>query len=221
MKNFLTEFQNVISIKFNNIDLLKTSLTHKSFNNKINNEKLEFLGDRVLGIVLSNKLLNIYPQESVGIIDKKFANIVNKKTCAIIAKKMELKKYMITGDSNKGSDRSDEKIISDGLEALIGAIYLDKGLDVAEKFISKHWKDFLIKSSVLDIDSKTKLQEYSLKKFKTLPVYKFFKQSGPQHRPIFKVNVQINNSKIFSATGASKKIAEQNAAKKLIIDLKI
>jgi len=100
-------------------------------------------------------------------------------------------------------------------------IYLDKGLDVAEKFISKHWKDFLIKSSVLDIDSKTKLQEYSLKKFKTLPVYKFFKQSGPQHRPIFKVNVQINNSKIFSATGASKKIAEQNAAKKLIIDLKI
>ena len=221
MKNPITEFQNIISIKFNNVDLLKTSLTHKSYNSKINNEKLEFLGDRVLGIIISNKLLTTYPDESVGIIDKKFANIVNKKTCALVARKMELRKYMTTGDSNKGSNRSDEKIISDGLEALIGAIYLDKGLEVSENFVLKYWKEFLIKSSIIDIDSKTRLQEYSLKKFKTLPVYKSFKQSGPQHRPIFKVNVQIDNSKIFSATGKSKKIAEQNAAQKLLIDLKL
>ena len=79
----------------------------------------------------------------------------------------------------------------------------------------------MIKSSVINIDSKTRLQEYSLKKFKSLPVYKSLKQSGPQHRPIFKVNVNIENSKIFSATGKSKKIAEQNAAEKLLIDLKI
>ena len=221
MKDLLTKFQNIISVKFSNIDLLKICLTHKSYNSKINNEKLEFLGDRVLGVVLSKKLLSLYPDESVGIIDKKFANIVNKKTCALIARKMELKKYMITGDSNKGSDRSDEKIISDGLEALIGAIYLDKGLEGSENFILKHWKEFLIKSSVINIDSKTRLQEYSLKKFKSLPVYKSLKQSGPQHRPIFKVNVNIENSKIFSATGKSKKIAEQNAAEKLLIDLKI
>jgi ribonuclease-3 len=221
MKDLLTKFQNIISVKFSDIELLKTCLTHKSYNSKINNEKLEFLGDRVLGVILSKKLLSLYPDESVGIIDKKFANIVNKKTCALIARKMELKKYMITGDSNKGSDRSDEKIISDGLEALIGAIYLDKGLEGSENFILKHWKEFLIKSSVINIDSKTRLQEYSLKKFKSLPVYKSLKHSGPQHRPIFKVNVNIENSKIFSATGKSKKIAEQNAAEKLLIDLKI
>jgi ribonuclease-3 len=98
---------------------------------------------------------------------------------------------------------------------------LDKGLDVSEKFILKHWNEYLVKSDVTVIDSKTKLQEYSLKKYKQLPKYKVFKQSGPQHRPIFKVEVQIPNSKKYSASGNSKKDAQQSAARKLLVDLKI
>ncbi len=221
MSELLIELQNNIKIKFKNISLLKQSLVHKSFDNKNNNEKLEFLGDRVLGIVLSKKLLEIYPNEDVGIIDKKFANLVNKKTCTKIGENLKIKKFMTLGGSYKGLSRSDGKIISDGLEALIGAIFLDKGIDDTEKFILKHWKEYLDRSDITEIDSKTKLQEYSLKKYKILPKYKFFKQSGPHHSPIFKVEVKIPNSNTKSAKGSSKKKAEQKAAQKLLTDLKI
>jgi ribonuclease-3 len=215
------EFQNKIKIKFNDSSILKQSLIHKSFSAITNNEKLEFLGDRVLGLVLSKTLLQNYPKEKEGIIDKKFANLVNKKICAKIANSLNIKKYMILGDSFKGHKRSDEKITSDALEALIGAIFLDKGLDAAERFILLHWKDLLIKSDFTVIDAKTKLQEYSLKKYKQLPQYQVEKQTGPKHSPIFKVEVKIPDSKKYLASGSSKKNAQQNAAQKLLNDLKI
>jgi ribonuclease-3 len=217
----IAKLEQKINIKFKDQELLKKSLIHKSYDSINNNEKLEFLGDRVLGLVLSKTLLKIYPEEKEGVIDKKFANLVNKKTCLLIAKKIELKKYIITGNSYKGLSRSDGKIIGDGLEALLGAIYLDQGITVVEKFILNFWNDFLDESSITKIDAKTQLQEYSLKKYKILPVYKINKQTGPQHNPIFKVEVQIKNSKKYFATGTSKKDAQQNAAQKLLTDLKI
>jgi ribonuclease-3 len=216
-----TKLEQKINVKFKDQRLLKKSLIHKSHDNINNNEKLEFLGDRVLGLVLAKTLLKIYPEEKEGVIDKKFANLVNKKICLLIAKKIELRKYITTGNSYKGLSRSDDKIIGDGLEALLGAIYLDQGIIVVEKLILNLWDDFLDKSSVTKIDAKTQLQEYSLKKYKILPVYKINKQSGPQHSPIFKVEVQIKNSKKYFASGTSKKDAQQNAAQKLLTDLKI
>ncbi len=221
MTDSLKIFENIINVKFRNIELLKEALIHKSYDNKKNNEKLEFLGDRVLGLILSEKLLEIYPDEKEGVIDKKFSNLVNKKTCLLIAKKINLKKYIVRGDSSKKLRRSDDKILGDGLEALIGSIYLDQGLEIAKKFILSYWEDFIKKSFVTKVDAKTKLQEYSLKKYKILPVYKIFKQTGPQHSPIFKVEVHIKNSKKYYASGTSKKNAQQNAANKLLLDLKI
>ena len=216
-----TKLEQKINIKFKDQDLLKKSLIHKSNDNDYNNEKLEFLGDRVLGLILAKTLLKIYPNEKEGVIDKKFANLVNKKTCLLIAKKIELKKFIITGNSYKGLTRSDDKIVSDGLEALLGAVYLDQGIIAAEKFILFFWNEYLDKSSITKIDAKTQLQEYSLKKYKVLPVYKINKQSGPQHSPVFKVEVQIKSSKKFFASGTSKKDAQQNAAQKLLHELKI
>jgi len=221
MKDQLIELETLIKIKFNDINLLKQSLVHKSYNNELNNEKLEFLGDRVIGLILSKTLLKNYPNSKEGEIDKKFANLVNKKICAKIAKELNIKKFMYLGSSNKNTTRSDEKIISDCLEALIGAIFLDQGINVSEKFILRVWNDLIKKSDLTVIDSKTQLQEFSLKKYKTLPKYKTEKQYGPQHQPIFKVEVQIPNSKKFLANGTSKKNAEQNAAKKLLKSLKI
>ena len=221
MIDLLNKLEQKINIKFKDKDLLAKSLVHKSHNNIANNEKLEFLGDRVLGLVFAKVLLKIYPDEKEGSIDKKFANLVNKKTCLLVARKLDLKKFIITGASYKGLTRSDDKIISDGLEALLGAIFLDQGIDVVEKFILRYWDEFLEKSIVTLIDSKTRLQEYSLKEFKTLPVYTIQKQSGPQHSPVFKVDVKIKNSKKYYASGTSKKDAQQNAAKKLLIDLNI
>ena len=221
MIDIAAKLEQKINIKFKNKELLKKSLIHKSHDSNSNNEKLEFLGDRVLGLVLAKRLLKIYPADKEGVIDKKFANLVNKKTCLLIAKKIELNKYMTTGNSYKGLRRSNDKIIGDGLEALLGGIFLDQGIAVVEKFILNLWDDFLDKSTITNIDAKTRLQEYSLKKNKTLPVYKINKQSGPQHSPVFKVEVQIKNSKKYFASGSSKKDAQQNAAQKLLTDLRI
>ena len=217
----IKELEKIIKYNFKKSSLLEKALTHKSFDNNINNEKLEFLGDRVLGLVISEKLLNKFPDEKEGIIDKKFANLVNKKTCLLIAKKINLKKFILLGSSHKKLERSADKISSDCLEAIVGAIYLDGGLKSVEKFILNFWEEFLLKSTVTLIDSKTKLQEFSLKKFKELPKYVFFKKTGPQHRPLFKTEVQIPNSKKIIGIGSSKKNAQQNAAAKLLKILNI
>ena len=221
MKKVIKKLESTIKVNFNNKELLVQSITHKSYDEKYNNEKLEFLGDRVIGLVISKKLLSLYPNEKEGIIDKKFANLVNKKTCADIAKQLNLKEFIKTGNSFKNIVSSNEKILSDCCEALIGAIYLDQGFIVSEKFILKNWQNFIKKSYITRIDPKTKLQEYSLKKYKKLPIYKMFKQTGPNHNPVFKVEVQILNSKKHFGYGKSKKIAQKNAALKLIKNLKL
>ena len=216
MNKLTKELEEILKYDFKNKSLLNQALTHKSFDNDNNNEKLEFLGDRVLGLIISKKLIDKYPNEKEGIIDKKFANLVNKKTCVNIAKKLNLKKYLFLGSSNKNLERSSDKILSDSLEAIVGAIYLDGGLKYSEKFILNFWETFIDNSIVTLIDSKTKLQEYSLKKFKILPKYTFFKKTGPQHKPLFKTEVQIPESKKIIGIGSSKKNAQQNAAAKLI-----
>ncbi len=216
MEKKLKDLEKIIKHNFKKNSLLEIAITHKSYSNNTNNEKLEFLGDRVLGLVISEKLLEKYPEEKEGIIDKKFANLVNKKTCSLIAKKINLKKYIFLGSSHKKFERSADKISSDCLEAIVGAIYLDGGLKSAEKFIYYFWEEYLLKSAITLIDPKTKLQEFSLKKFKELPKYIFFKKTGPQHRPLFKTEVQIPNSKKIIGEGSSKKNAQQNAAAKLL-----
>ena len=221
MEKKIKELEKIIKYGFKKSSLLEKALTHKSLNSDINNEKLEFLGDRVLGLVISETLLEKYPNEKEGIIDKKFANLVNKKTCSLIAKKINLKKFILLGSTHKKIERSADKINSDCLEALVGAIYLDGGFKSVEKFIFTFWEEYLLKSTVTLIDAKTKLQEFSLKKFKELPKYTFFKKTGPQHRPLFKTEVQIPNSKKIVGIGSSKKNAQQNAAAKLLKVLNI
>ena len=221
MKKPIKEFEMILKYNFKDKNLLHKALTHKSYNNNENNEKLEFLGDRVLGLIISKTLLDKYPLEKEGIIDKKFANLVNKKTCIDIAKKLNIKKFLYLGSSHKNLERSADKIESDCLEAIVGAIYEDSGLRSSEKFILNFWEPYIDKSIITIIDPKTKLQEFSLKKFKVLPKYTFFKKTGPQHNPLFKTEVEIPNSKKISGAGSSKKQAQQDAASKLIKILRI
>ena len=201
-----------IKIIFKNKDLIIRALTHKSFDKDNNNEKVEFLGDRVLGLVIAKKLLEIYPDEKEGILDKKFASLVNKKTCLKIAKKLELQKYILTLNISGKKNFIEDKLMADSCEALIGSIYLDKGFAVVEKFILELWAENIKESIITQIDSKTKLQEFSLKRFKKLPIYKTISNTGPRHKPLFKVGVRLIDSKMYVAQGNSKKDAEQNAA---------
>ena len=212
MRKNYQSLEKKINIKFKNTNLLIQSLTHKSHNSLKNNEKIEFLGDRVLGLVIAKKLLEIYPDEKEGILDKKFASLVNKRTCLEIAKNINLEKYILTFNLNNKKIKIEDKIISDCCEALIGALYLDKGLNITEKIILDLWKNHIKKSVVTQIDAKTKLQELALKNFKKLPIYKLISNTGPRHKPLFKVGVKLPNTKYFIALGKSKKDAEQNAA---------
>ena len=214
-KNIFTLEQNV-GFKINNIKLYTNALTHKSAD-KINNyEKLEFLGDRVLGLCISKKLLEIFPNEKEGILDKKLASLVNKNKCFEIGKHLKLDKVVRIGNLTLKKQIIEKKIVSDSCEALIGAIYLDKGFDFVEKFVLKNWDKHINDKNIVIIDAKTKLQEYSLKKFKQLPVYKFISDSGPKHMPNFRVGVKIKGTKFIEADGASKKLAQQAAATKLL-----
>ena len=129
-----------INYKFKDKKLLTKSLTHKSFDKIKNNEKIEFLGDRVLGLIIAKKLLEIYPNEKEGILDKKFASLVNKKTCLQVAKKIYLERYILTFNPKNKKIKVEDKVIADCCEALIGAIYLDKGFLAAENFILTLWK---------------------------------------------------------------------------------
>tara|TARA_B100001093_G_scaffold318284_1_gene303636 strand:+ start:5902 stop:6573 length:672 start_codon:yes stop_codon:yes gene_type:complete len=213
MKLDYQNFEKKIKINFKNKNLLIKSLTHKSYDKENNNEKIEFLGDRVLGLVMAKKLLEIYPNEKEGILDKKFAALVNKKTCLKIANKIDLQKYiLIFNMKHQKRNNIEDKVLADSCEALIGSIYLDKGFNVAEKFILDLWSDQIKDSVITQIDAKTKLQEFSLKKFKKLPIYKVISNTGPRHKPLFKVGVKLIDTKFFIAEGKSKKDAEQNAA---------
>jgi ribonuclease-3 len=219
MSDKLNNLQKKINIKFKNLNYLKKSITHKSYDPLKNYEKLEFLGDRILGFVISKKLIELYPDQKEGILDKKLASLVNKNKCLEVAKFIGLEKFILVG--NKGSKaKVENKIIADSIEALIGAIYYDKGFEVSEKFILKMWKNFINLSVETIIDSKTKLQEYSLKKFKSLPIYKLVSSSGPRHKPKFTISVKLKDTKLYEGTGDSKKKAEQSAAKKLLDNIK-
>ena len=210
------KFQKSQKFKFKNNSLLIEALTHKSANKKFNNEKLEFLGDRVIGLILSKKLFDLYPDENEGVLDKRFAILVNRETCSDISWSIGIQNYIIMGNQKKKITKKDKKILSDCCEAVIGAIYVDRGYDFAKNFILKIWKKNIDKSDITILDPKTKLQEYSLKSYKKLPLYFLISSSGPRHKPIYKISVSITGSKQFIGIGGSKQQAEQNAAAKLL-----
>jgi len=212
----ISKFEKDLKVKFKNKSLIIQALTHKSSNQHKNNEKLEFLGDRVIGLVLSKKLFDLYPKENEGVLDKRFASLVNRKTCCNVAWSINLQSYIIKGNTKKNITINDEKILSDCCEAFIGSLYIDSGFEFTKNYILKIWKKYLDISNVTILDPKTKLQEYSLKKFKKLPIYRFIESSGPRHNPTYKISVSIIGSKSFVGQGNSKQQAEQDGALKLL-----
>ncbi len=221
--NDINHVEKILGIKFSNKKLLEQAFTHKSksVNINSNNERLEFLGDRVLGLVIASYLNDQYPKDSEGMLDKKLASLVNKETCSKIISSLKIDKFLSLSKAQKLNKSGNKKILGDLCESIIGAVFMDKGFDQTKKFILKIWNENLKNTKMVIIDPKTKLQEYSLKLFKKLPEYKYISNTGPSHKPNFKVSVSIEKSKSFPATGSSKKNAETNAAKKLLEHLKI
>ena len=143
MKNINT-LQKKLKIKFKNKSLLIEAMTHKSVNQKKNNEKLEFLGDRVIGLVLAKKLYDLYPDETEGVLDKRFARLVNKKACCNVAWENGIQDYILYSSFKNEITINDEKVLSDCCEALIGAIYIDQGFQFAKDVVLKLWKKHIM-----------------------------------------------------------------------------
>ena len=221
----LNKLEKQINYKFKNIALLEEALTHSSFkkNNlkikKKNYERLEFLGDRVLGLVLSEYVYKAFSTANEGVLDSYFQKFANQDNLFKYAEKINLSFFIKT---QKGDNLENNKsILSDVVEAIIGAIYIDTGLSNCKNFIINNIVDIdLINFKSLK-HPKSILQEYCLDKYKTLPKYNILNKSGSEHQPIYEVSVYIENHDAVSATGVNLKKAEEAAATKLLRILKI
>lgn len=221
-KKSLKLFEKGLSYSFKKKELLFRALTHKSYINERNgppeenNERYEYLGDAVLELAVSHILIETFPDYFEGELSKLRAAIVNETQLAEIARSIQLGKFLnigkgeeVTGGRNKPS------LLSDAYEAVLGAIYLDRGFDKAKKVIRKHFAEVLKNAGNVDFykDYKTRLQEVSQSAYKTIPRYKLVSESGPDHKKLFVVDLVIGTKTFGRGAGHSKKSAEQNAAK--------
>lgn len=214
----VTRLQERIGYHFHNPRLLRLALTHASASDQelSNNERLEFLGDRVLGLVVAEMLLERFPQEREGDLARRHAGLVRRQALAEVARRLQLGDALIIakGEQEK-SLRTHGAALSDCCEAVIAALYLDGGMDAAGKFIRTHWTKLLRDAPTPPQDSKTALQEWSLKRGTGLPDYRLLARSGPDHKPMFHVSVQVGDH-AAEGDGGSKRDAEQIAAARLL-----
>ena len=214
------EFEKKINYKFKNKSLIDLAFTHSSFKNKINKnyERLEFLGDRVLSLVISEDLFLKYSNENEGALSKRLSDLVSKQKLLEVANEISIKEMLKIDQFEKRNLKLKKNIsiLSDVCEALIGAIYLDSNLENAKKFISKYWKKKISKNILPPQDPKSLLQEVAQKKGLNLPKYILKKKEGPPHNPRFEIEVFLKGIKKFSAIAKTIKIAEINAAKKMV-----
>jgi len=216
-----------LKIKFKNLALLENSLIHRSFINEHrnwkleSNERLEFLGDAVLELIVTDYLFHNYPNEE-GELTNWRAALVSAESLAPVAEKLNIGKFLFVGRGEQKNRRSKLNILADSIEAIIGAIYLDQGRKIAAKFIQKHIlvKLPIILKDKLFVDAKTALQELAQKQWKITPEYKVIKEGGPDHNKWFEVGVYINDKIFGKGRGSSKQKAEKEAAKAGVEKLK-
>ncbi len=217
----MNDFEKIIGIEFKNKELLKRSLTHRSFLNENkdenlkNNERLEFLGDAVLELVVSEHLFHTYPERPEGELTSFRAAVVKTDNLAMISKELGVGNYLLMskGEEITGG-REKDYLLANTFEAVLGAIYLDQGYKVAKDFLAQHLIPQIetIVKYRLDIDAKTELQEKTQKIFKTTPTYKVIQEKGPDHDKVFTVIVTIKGKKYGEGIGVTKQKAEDAAA---------
>ncbi len=222
----LSIFEKKIGFVFKNKDLLTQSLIHRSYLNEHpnfrlgQNERLEFLGDAVLELIITEFLYHKYPNEQEGTMTNWRASLVNSKMLTLVAKNLKIEDYLFLskGEEKDKSVKARRLILANSVEALIGAIYLDQGIEQAKKFIEKyfliHFKDIL--KNKLYLDPKSRFQEVAQEKLSITPSYKLISESGPDHAKVFKIGAYLANDLIADAEGSSKQEAEEKAAKKAI-----
>jgi ribonuclease III len=209
-----------IGYSFNKEKLLQKALTHPSISNISNAENyevLELLGDAVLSLIATEKLISLYPDSNEGDLVKRRSSLICKTTLAEIAKEIGIGQYinMTFGEESSGG-RNNRNILENVLEALIGAIYMDGGYMPASNFFARFWNSRITTMDKVPKDPKSKLQEWSQSQGMDIPNYMVISREGSAHAPVFTIEVTVNSNLTASASGKSKKEAETFAAQKLI-----
>ena len=222
MNKHLSELYSNIGYEFKNLRLIETALTHSSnLNDKQNNDILEFLGDRVLGLVIASKLYKEFPQSKTGDLAQRFNQLVRAETLVEVAEKISLGKFIyVSSSEEKTGGRSKSAILADACEALIAAIYLDGGISNAEKFIASFWGELIITDEFNYKDAKSSLQEWSHANLGATPKYNELSSTGPSHKPSFLIEVSLPGYEKFTGSGETKRKAQQSAANALLSYLK-
>ncbi|MDE0590769.1 ribonuclease III [Halocynthiibacter sp. C4] len=218
----LKAFCGQIGHEFSDPSLLVRAVTHSSMSSptRADNQRDEFLGDRVLGLVIAEALLKHDQKASEGLLAPRFNALVRKETCADVAREIGLGSVLKLGRSEMISGgRRKEALLADAMEALIAAIYQDAGFDVARDFVLRLWGDRITKVEADARDSKTALQEWAQARKLNPPKYIEISRSGPDHAPVFTIEVRLENGKSEKATAGSKRNAEQAAATALLAHL--
>lgn len=202
-------------------ETLTEALTHSSSGKKVNYQRMEFLGDRVLGLVIAEFLIKNFPDENEGNLARRLSYLVDKNMLARVAIKTGIGEFIIMSEAEKSAGGSEnDNLLSDVMEALIGATFLDSGLEECKKIILTLWGDFLYETLTPPIDPKTALQEWTQGKGLGLPDYELADRQGPDHAPTFEIKVNIEGHGSISAKGTSRRSAEKSAAKKMLHSLK-
>lgn len=212
----------VLKHHFSRPELLELALTHSSSSRRANNrlhtnQRLEFLGDRVLGLLVAELLYKTFPLEEEGPLSRRHTALVRSEALTRIAREIGLAKHIIMSKSEEEmGGRENPGLLADALEAVIAALFIDGGLKVAETFIHDHWKPLMEEDLMPPTDAKTKLQEWSQAKAIELPSYREIGRHGPSHAPIFTIEVCLKGRVPTTAKGSSKRAAEQLAAKAML-----
>lgn len=211
----MNDLEQILKHNFKNPRLLEKALTHSSVSSHVdaNYERLEFLGDRVLGVSIASLLYRLFPTEPEGSLSQRFTGLVCKETVAEVALTLNLDLFMKVNDEEI---RSNVNVLCDVCEAVIGAIYIDGGVEAAISFVDHHWRDLIDRNIEPPKDAKTRLQEQAHIKGLGAPVYRLVSRKGSEHEPIFEIGVSLQGVKEQIGNGRNKKLAEFDAAAKML-----
>lgn len=214
----LEKLEQIIGYGFQNRRLLHQALTHSSVSGSTsaNYERLEFLGDRVLGLAVAEMLYRSFPAEPEGSLSQRHTALVCKETVASVVRGLEIDKFLFVASEDI---RENENVLCDVGEAVIGAVYIDGGAETALNFVRTHWQSLIHKNITPPRDGKTWLQEESLARHLGMPVYNVVSREGSEHEPVFHVSVSLSGTEPQTGQGRNKKMAEQDAAHKMLIAL--
>ena len=218
----LSTLQDRIKYQFNDVTLLQKAVVHASARERKrqaeDNERLEFLGDRVLGLTISELLYLEFPKAPEGEMARRFNRLVRKETCAQVSKKMRIGDHLVLSPSEKAAGgTTNVNILGDACEAVLGAVFIDGGFDAARALIRRYWQPLLLKTEQIPIDPKTALQEWAQGRQLKLPRYEEISRTGPDHEPTFLMQVVVEHLPPERGKGSSKRMAEREAATAMLI----